>query len=303
MKYLIIFLFFMILFVPQISYGHENSCHVLHSCSPDNDSGSYVCGDKGIDTFCRGKTDKSLPLYTLETNKNYYKEGDTIVVSGKVNSIIFEMPITFQIFWNNTSLVNVAQVNPALDGTFAVIFLAEGDTWNGEGDYVVRATYHTETKEVPFTFSPQHRTLETIIFEVETPDRGTFDIEYSIFGGEVKNIQVDEEILGIKIDIESSQDGEIRINLPREWVGATINDKDEAFIVLVDDHYTLYEEIQTTSESRTIKFDFLNGDKEIQIIGTYVVPEFGVVAFILATAIIAIILATRKKTHSLLINN
>lgn len=32
------------------SYAHRDGCHRWHSCP--SDTGSYVCGDLGIDTYC-----------------------------------------------------------------------------------------------------------------------------------------------------------------------------------------------------------------------------------------------------------
>lgn len=34
----------------SLSYAHQNGCHRWHSCP--SDSGSYVCGDLGYDTYC-----------------------------------------------------------------------------------------------------------------------------------------------------------------------------------------------------------------------------------------------------------
>ena len=31
-------------------YAHKDGCHRWHSCP--SDTGSYVCGDMGIDTYC-----------------------------------------------------------------------------------------------------------------------------------------------------------------------------------------------------------------------------------------------------------
>jgi len=39
-------------FIPSeyVVYAHKDGCHRWHSCP--SDSGSYVCGDMGIDTYC-----------------------------------------------------------------------------------------------------------------------------------------------------------------------------------------------------------------------------------------------------------
>ena len=54
--------------------------------------------------------------------------------------------------------------------------------------------------------------------------------------------------------------------------------------------------MQTNSESRTIKMSFVEGDYRIQIVGTYVIPEFGTIAMmILLVSIIPIIILSKSK--------
>jgi len=60
---LILVLFF---FVPQISYEHQNGCHRWHSCP--SDSGSYVCGDLGYDTYCPDKRVASYAPPPIDDN-------------------------------------------------------------------------------------------------------------------------------------------------------------------------------------------------------------------------------------------
>ena len=54
--------------------------------------------------------------------------------------------------------------------------------------------------------------------------------------------------------------------------------------------------MQTDSESRTIKIHFVEDDYKIQIIGTYVIPEFGTIAMmILSVSIISVIILSKNK--------
>ena len=68
------------------------------------------------------------------------------------------------------------------------------------------------------------------------------------------------------------------------------------YIILIDDLETSYQEQSTYSEIRKISINFEEGDSEIQIIGTYVIPEFGtIVAMILAVGIMTSILLTKNR--------
>ena len=57
-----------------------------------------------------------------------------------------------------------------------------------------------------------------------------------------------------------------------------------------------YQEAVVHSESRIITINFEQGDSQIQIIGTYVIPEFGTITMmILIVGIMITILATKNK--------
>lgn len=57
--------------VPQTSYEHRSGCHAAHSCP--SDTGSYTCGDKGIDTYCPKYTPQKVtdpPKQELQNPKS-----------------------------------------------------------------------------------------------------------------------------------------------------------------------------------------------------------------------------------------
>ena len=87
------------------------------------------------------------------------------------------------------------------------------------------------------------------------------------------------------------------LDLPREFIGAEKQDgKDDTFIILIDGIEVAYQETVVNSDSRVITISFEQGDSDIEIIGTYVVPEFGtIVMVILMVGIMTTILATRNK--------
>ena len=54
--------------------------------------------------------------------------------------------------------------------------------------------------------------------------------------------------------------------------------------------------MKTNSEYRTIKISFVEGDYRIQIVGTYVIPEFGTIAMmILLVSITSVIILSKNK--------
>lgn len=79
----------LLIFVPQISYEHQDGCHRWHSCP--SDSGSYICGDLGYDNYCPDKElrdvddPKGLALLTTENIYLLFDADDSTLQEGWVN--------------------------------------------------------------------------------------------------------------------------------------------------------------------------------------------------------------------------
>ena len=124
-------------------------------------------------------------------------------------------------------------------------------------------------------------------------------MEYTIKGGTVEDMVVDSEIFALIVQIDATDEGTITLDLPREFIGAEKQDgKDDMFIILIDGIEVAYQESVVHSDSRVITINFEQGDSDIEIIGTYVVPEFGtIVMLILVIGIITTIVFTRTKSQ------
>jgi len=244
-----------------------------------------------------GQSDE-IPFLSVTTDDNHYDEGDIVVVSGKVKTVIVDTPILLQL-WFQGNMISIAQFFPAQDGTYSHTIIAEKPLWNKEGEYLVRVSYgEGNISETTLTFTPKQEFVETKdTFEVNIPNGGTFDAEYTILGGKVKNMILEPDNFTLRILLEAPDEGTISIKLPRDAVDAIKqNGQDEKFIILIDDIQNPYSETQTNSDFRLISINFEEGDSEIEIIGTFAVPEFGVIAsMILALAIITTIIFTKTK--------
>lgn len=236
-------------------------------------------------------------LISVETDANSYKEGETIVISGKVSTIITGTPVTMQIF-SQDNLVDIAQITVAEDGNYSHTVRAEGPLWSKAGEYTIRVSFgEGNIAETQFTFSPKTETSETKTFEVDAGSHGTFDVEYSIEGGTVKDMLVDEEIFALIVIIESTDDGSISLEIPRYALDAKKQDEtDDIFIIIIDGIEAPYQETITDSNSRVITINFEQGDSDIEIIGTTIIPEFGTITMmVLAIGIITTIFVTRNR--------
>jgi len=121
-----------------------------------------------------------------------------------------------------------------------------------------------------------------------------FSVRYSITGGKVLGITADVEGTALIIDIETTSDGVLTITLPRALIDAKTDGEDDSFFVLIDGEEVDVEE-ETTPTERTLTIPFADGATQIEIIGTFIVPEFGpIAALVLAVAIISIIAVSAK---------
>ena len=123
-------------------------------------------------------------------------------------------------------------------------------------------------------------------------------------GGEIKDIVMNQERYSLVIEATTTSNGNIILKLPRDSFDAQNDDTDTTFIILIskennepeDFVQVEYEEIGTSSDYRTIRIPLEEGDKWVEVIGTYVIPEFGtIVMVILMVGIFASILLTKNR--------
>ena len=241
---------------------------------------------------------------SLSTSNDIYYLGDYIVIFGSVETIFEEMPVTIQIYYE-TSLIDVAQIPVAKDGTFAATFNANGQQWKDEGTYSVRGFYTpTIITETTFEFFSQVINESHAVFPVDIPNSGTFDVGYTIRGGEVKDIEMSLDRYSVIVRTTMDSNGNIILKLPRESFDAQHDGIDETFIVLISKEnissenfvQVEYEEIATGDDYRTIRIQLEEDDKWIEVIGTYVIPEFGSIAIIiLVVAVSSAIIISKSK--------
>ena len=246
-----------------------------------------------LPTYSFAQTSTTAPSITVATDKPSYIIGDTIVISGQVAAVVPETPLTIQILDSKNNLIQVAQIDTSSDGKFTKSLTASGPLWASSGIFTVRVQYGLPNVTAQATFSFQSSVTPTSnMFQVKDPNsQQTFDVNYTISGGNVKAMTIDVQSISLIVSVNSTSDGSITLQIPRTLVDAKTNTgQDDAFIILIDG-----AEVKSQSESangyyRTLTIPFLQGDQDIEIIGTQIVPEFGpIAALVLAIAIISII--------------
>ena len=247
---------------------------------------------------------------TLSTSNDIYYNGDHVVVFGNVNTLFENIPITIQIY-HETNLISVAQVPVAKDGTFVSSFYATGSKWKDDGTYLIRVQYTTtQIAEIAFEFFSQAIDKSSAEYPVDIPNSGTFDVGYTIRGGEVEGITMNQERYSLLVESTMNSNGNLILKLPRESFDAKSDGTDETFIILISkrafvsetEHFMQveYEEIAVGPDYRTIRIPLEEGDRWIEVIGTYVIPEFGSIAIIILVVAVSSAIIMSKSKFSVL---
>jgi len=247
---------------------------------------------------------EAVDQISLSTSNNIYYSGEYVVIFGSVNTIFENMPITIQIY-HESNLVDVAQVPVAQDGTFVKSFNAVGQQWDEEGTYMVRVQYtSTQIGETTFEFFSQLIEKSSAVFPVNIPNSGTFEVGNTIRGCEVVGIDMNLDRYSLLVETTVNANDNLILKLPRESFDAQSDGKDNTFIILIskennepeDFVQVEYVEIATSSDYRTIRIPLEDGDKWVEVVGTYVIPEFGsIVIIILVVAVSSAIIISKSR--------
>ena len=239
----------------------------------------------------------------VTTDKTSYSEGEIIIVTGEVRDLYSGTPVSL-IVKNDNAIVALDQITVGADKKFRTEITA-GGTMKTPGTYTIEVTYGTQNRIATTSFEFGGSTMtppsKPGITDTTLSVEGSSDlIGYTITGGKVLGVTPDVDANSLIISIDATSDGSITLTIPRSVLDATINGEDDDFFVLVDGEEVDFDET-TTSTDRTLTIAFPVGAEEIEIIGTFVVPEFGTIAaMILAVAIISIIAISAKSRLSII---
>jgi hypothetical protein len=237
---------------------------------------------------------------TVRTDKERYTVGETIVVSGTVARIVEGESLLFRLYNPLGALARADPVEVSYNGTYRYQFPTGGPTMAQPGEYRVVVNYGFQESEV--------------IFEL---DQGTSDtwwtiniggnpyvIRYQIFGGRIHAISGDPESKSITVTINATRDdGVMRLQFRRDIIQSqnATNGQDVPFIILIDGKVVNYTEAMTPATgTRELEIPFTAGQSKIEIIGTWLVPEFNAIAALTFGAAMPLIflLLRAKRSHS-----
>jgi len=244
---------------------------------------------------------QSNQVLTVTTEKEAYAAGEPVVILGLVEIKLGDMQAIIQVINPVGNRVDIAQVAVTDDGAFSHTAKTEiGGLWSKDGTYTIQVNYGDNSTQIEFEYggmmsagvqtTPEYSVVEeeklsqTIAIEDNA-------VDYDITCAEILGMTPDTEMKSMIIEIKTDCDGELKITLPKE-----VLDTDEnGFFVLVDGDETNHNAV-SVSEFWTLTIPFSYGSEEIEIIGTYVIPEFGTIAvLVLVAAITTIVMISAKN--------
>ncbi|MGV7226444.1 MAG: PEFG-CTERM sorting domain-containing protein [Nitrosopumilus sp.] len=236
----------------------------------------------------------------VTTDKSSYSEGELILVTGEVRDLYSGTPVSL-IVKNDNAIVALAQLTVGADKKFSAE-IAAGGTMKTAGTYIVEVTYGTQNRVATTSFEFGGSTVtpptgeSSEVTDTTVSVQGSSDlIGYEITGGKLVSVMPDVDANSLIVSIDATNDGSLTLTIPRSVLDATMNGEDDDFFVLIDGEEVDFDETASSTD-RTLTIAFPAGAEEIEIIGTFVVPEFGTIAaMILAVAIISIIAVSAKS--------
>jgi len=234
-----------------------------------------------------------LPI-TVDTDQTMYGHDSTIRVFGTVSGIRPGTDIVIVVTgpppFNN--IVKIDQVSVRSDRTYETTIATGGELWKYDGTYTIKVTYGAQE-----IFDRAYVQLSGGIVGVGATQCASDEfsasgqcVPYSITGGSVSSAMFSSETNSLTININSFDDGEITVNPSTDAIKGI-------FMVLVDGEE--WDDVDITGNQ--VRVIFPAGTEQIEIIGTFAIPEFGAIAaLILAVAIISIIAVTAKTRLSVL---
>ena len=241
---------------------------------------------------------------TITTEKESYSAGEPIQIVGLVESKVTDFKVTLRVYNPLNTLVDVKELEVNNDGTFAgeIYTSIDSPNWKKDGTYTIIANYYASEVattqfeyEVMVSAGVQDVVPEFSVTEDDDYLQSTmledYELGYELTGAKIIRITPDTEMKSLIFEIETYSDGELRITLPKD----VIDTDEEGFFILVDGIETNHEAVSNL-ENWSFVIPFSYGSEEIEIIGTFVIPEFGTIAvLVLITAISAIVMISAKN--------
>ena len=244
---------------------------------------------------------QSNQVLTVTTEKESYAAGEPVEILGLVDIVLEGTPVVIRIVSPMGNMIHPAQIDVDSDGSFSeTVSTSIGGKWKETGTYTIMMNYGENSAQTQFEYggmmSAGVQTTPEFAMEENEKMSQTIMIEdhsldYELTCAEIQSMTPDTEMKSMIIAIKTDCDGELTITLPKD----VIDTDENGFFVLVDGDETNHK-ASSVGEFWTLTIPFSYGSEEIEIIGTFVIPEFGTIAaLVLVVAISSILIISAKN--------
>ena len=242
---------------------------------------------------------QSNQVLTVTTEKESYAAGEPVEVLGLVEITLADTDALIRVVSPMGNMIHLAQVDVETDGSFSeTISTSIGGKWKETGTYTIMVNYGENSTQVGFEYGGMMSAGVQTTPEFTMEDDPTQiivlednELSYELTCAEILGMMPDTEMKSLIIEIKTECDGDLTITLPKN----VIDTDEEGFFILVDGEEVNHDAV-TVPGFWTLTIPFTNGSEEIEIIGTFVIPEFGtVVMLVLLTAIATIVVISAKN--------
>ncbi len=102
----------------------------------------------------------------------------------------------------------------------------------------------------------------------------SINVNYDAQGVEILNVDLDLDFTSVILEVEvTGSPGILEITIDRNFLDSSFEGVDDVFIVIADGDEPDFEEIATTTQSRTLRIELPAGTEEVEIIGTEFVMQ------------------------------
>ena len=252
-----------------------------------------------------------VTIMTIEADNSIYDHASTIILTGNVDpvdlggsavTIICKSP-------GGTGVCGIYQLGVNTDGDFSVSIKTATFLMKKDGIYEFQANYSglaDATVSVELTNAIETSETETAVTGTAITGTavtgpagepfyklGAGQIEYDMTCTATPAFFANADDDSIVIYLDSTDDGILTITLHEELIRPF---EDGTFVVIADNQVMQ----DFTQVGNTLTIPCMAGTEKIEIVGSWAIPEFGVIAtMILVVAIISIIVVTAKTRLSL----
>lgn len=255
------------------------------------------CLDIDVREYAKESIQSKQPV-SVNTDKTMYDHDSMISITGLVSAIRPGTDVGLIVIgpppFNN--IVKIDQIKVQSDRTFSTTLSTAGELWKYDGTYTIKVTYGSQEiiDRALITLTGGGIITPSTGVECGPNDivAGSQCIPHSIAGATVTSASFHADSKSLRLVLDAFDDGMITLDIPRKYLDT--DSTNDPLFVLIDGEEAESEE-SATSTVRTVTITFPAGTEEIEIIGTFAIPEFGTIAaLILAVAIISIIAVTAK---------